>query len=82
VQHDRQDDRETTLIVLRLVANGKRAVDTATLAGVDLATVRRTACDYGYPDIGRIRESIERLQNQPNPVGPVPVQAAPAIVEH
>jgi hypothetical protein len=75
-------DRETTLIVLRLVANGKRAVDAATLAGVDLATVRRTACEYGHPDLGRISEAIKSLQIQPKSVGPAPMQAVPAVVEH
>jgi hypothetical protein len=74
-------DNETTLLLLRLVANGKRAVEAATLAGVDVATVRCTAQEHGYPDMGRIRASIERLENRGKSTGPARVQAAPAVVE-
>jgi hypothetical protein len=74
-------DKETTLIVLRLVANGRRVVETAALAGVDLATVRSTAQEHGYPDMRRIRRSIERLENREKSAGPAHVQAVPAAGE-
>jgi hypothetical protein len=69
-------DHPTSLLVLRLVANGKRAVDVATLAGADLDTVRRIAREHGYPDMSRIRRSIDTLENGPKSNGPALVPAA------
>jgi hypothetical protein len=75
-------DQATSLLVLRLVASGKRAVDVATLAGVDLDTVRRIARENGYPDMGCIRQSIDTLENGPKSSGPALVPATPAASEH
>jgi hypothetical protein len=75
-------DKETTLLVLGIVANGKRAVETATLAGIDLEIVRRIAREHGYPDMGRIRRSIERLENGEKSIGPALTPAATAAVGH
>ncbi|MGX7681311.1 Lsr2 family DNA-binding protein [Jatrophihabitans sp. DSM 45814] len=56
-------DSKTTVLVLRCIANGKRAFETATLSGVDLDTVRRIARENGYPDMGQVGRSIEELTN-------------------
>jgi hypothetical protein len=75
-------DDQTALLVLGLVAKGKRAVETATLAGVDLDIVRRIAREHGFPDMNRVRRNIETLENTKKSAGPALVPAPTAAVGH
>jgi len=75
-------DNETTLLLLRLIANGKRAIEVAALASVDLDTVRRIASEHGYPDMSCIRRSIEGLKSGANSAGPALVPTVRAVVDH